>query len=318
MPQAALRPLLPLAVGVLLGGAGVVLFRDSLPGAEGSPEQRAARLEVELKQARNRIAAMEAADPDGRWRPRTTAADRAREVIADIRAGRPVSPDDLLRAGQPLLRDLAPIFDRIRVRVMQDWIDATSGELARRYRLDARQQEALREWFEHKAEEDAKRWSDLVGREGTTLVDLAREAARARPDEGLDAFMEGMLSGDDLASFRAERMAERAQRVQEEADRRVQRLDEIVDLDDVQRDQVFGIVARGSPDFDPAMQLEGIGGEIAATPGGDPREAMLSVLRQDQRAAFDAEMERRRQEAEKEMGKVGLSLPPNWDMFDDF
>ena len=70
------------------------------------------------------------------------------------------------------------------------------------------------------------------------------------------------------------------------ADGKTQRLDRIVGLDDSQRDQVFGIMARGSSDYDPTMMLEGAaGGNIAASPAGTGRDAVLSVLRPDQRAA---------------------------------
>ena len=55
-------------VGLVLGGVGSLLFVQSMPPAEGSPEQQVARMEVELKAARNRITALEAADPRGRLR----------------------------------------------------------------------------------------------------------------------------------------------------------------------------------------------------------------------------------------------------------
>ena len=98
---------------------------------------------------------------------------------------------------------------------------------------------------------------------------------------------------------------------------KVQRLDTIVGLDDTQRDQVFGIMARGSRDYDPGMKLEGIGGDIGNTPAGDRQQAMLSVLRPEQLEAYEAERQRRRDEAAKELGEIGLSLPPGWDMLDD-
>ena len=149
------------------------------------------------------------------------------------------------------------------------------------------------------------------------MEDLMRASRDIRPDEGLDEFMAGTLSGDKLTAFKTERMAERAERVQQEADMRVQRLDGIVKLDDTQRDQVFGIMARSSRDYDPGMQLEGIGGDIASTPGGGRQGAMLSVLRPDQREAYEAERQHRRDEAAKELGEVGLSLPPSWDLLDE-
>ncbi len=309
-----LRTLAPLATGLAVGVAGTVLFRDSLPGAEGSPEQRAARLEVELKKAENRLAALEA---DGRRRPGGTVSDRLRDIVADLRAGRPVTPDDLLRLTKPLMRDLEPFLERMRVRAEKDRIDSMVGELTRKYELTGPQQEALKQWFERKAEADAKAWIDLVASESTTLEDMIRATHDIRPDEGLDAFMETQLGGEKLTSFKAERMAERAERVQQEADRRVQRLDGLVGLDDAQRDQIFGIMARNSRDYDPTMQLEGIAGPIGATPGGNRQEAILSVLRPEQQQAYEAERQRRRDEAARELEAIGLTLPPNWDLFDD-
>lgn len=309
----SLRTIVPLAIGLAVGGIGVKLFSESLTGPEGSPEARAAKLEVELKRAENRLAALEG--KAGRRSGRTVS-DGLREIGDDLRAGRPVTPDDVLRATQPLMRDLAPIFDRIRVKEQSRRIESMTGELARKYDLNEAQQESLKAWFGQKAEEQAKAWSDLVGQEGTTMEDLARAARDVRPDEGLDEFMAGTLSGDKLAAFKTERMAERAERVQQQADMKVQRLDGIVGLDDTQRDKVFGIMARGSRDYDPGMKLEGIGGDIGNTPAGDRQQAMLSVLRPEQLEAYEAERQRRRDEAAKELGEIGLSLPPGWDMLD--
>jgi hypothetical protein len=312
----SIRPLIPLVLGLAVGVVGSTLFRQSMPGAEGSPEERANQMEVELKRAQNRIAALEDSDPHGRRKPGRTFADGARNIAEDIREGRPVSPDDIFRASQPLLRDLAPLFDRMRVKQQQQRIESMTGELARKYDLTPQQQESLRQWFEQKSAADAKRWSDLVAQDGTRLEDVMRASRDVRPDDGLDPFMEKTLSGDKLTAFKTERMAQRAERVQQDADMRVQRLDTIVHLDETQRDQVFGIMARASRDYDPAMKLEGVGGEIGATAAGDRQQAMLSVLKPEQRTAYEAERQRQRDEATKNMEAIGLTLPPTWDLLD--
>jgi hypothetical protein len=165
--------------------------------------------------------------------------------------------------------------------------------------------------------ENAKRWSDLVGREGTRLEDVMRASRDVRPDDGLDAFMERTLTGDKLTDFKTTRMTERAQRVQRDADMRTERLDAIVKLDDAQRDQVFGHMARHSPDYDPAMKLEGASGEIETIGrGAGHRDAFFSVLRPEQRAAFMAEQHRRRESAQKDKEAIGLTLRPDWDPLD--
>jgi hypothetical protein len=312
----SIRPLIPLVIGLAVGGVGATLFQQSMIGEKDSPEARAARMEVELKKANNRIAALEADPRTRRNKPGRTFTDGARNIAEDIREGKAVSPEDIFRAMQPLMRDLSPLFDRMRIRGEKQRIEQMSGEFARKYDLSANQQDALRRWFEAKSEENAKQWSALVGQEGTRLEDVMKAAQDIRPDDGLDQFMERTLSGEKLSQFKSERMTERAERVQRHADSKTERLDAIVDLDDAQRDQVFGIMARGSRDYDPAMKLEGAAGEIGAAPGGNHQQAMLSILRPEQREAYEAERQRRRDEAQKDMEAIGLTLPQDWDPLD--
>lgn len=301
---------------------------QSMPGAEGSPEERANRLENELKKAQNRLAELEAkmggVTKDGVLQriagvhDRRALTDGARDIAEALRDGRPVSPEDIFKASQPLMKTLAPLFDRMRVRDQKQLIDSLTGEFARKYDLGPQQQQWLKQWFENKSKEEAKAWSEMIGREGTTLEDVMKASRNVRPDAGIDTFMPTILHGEKLDQFRSERLAERAQRVESDADRRVQRLDSVVGLDEAQRDQVFGIMARSSKDYDPQMAIEGTGGQISSAPTGNPQEAMLYVLRPEQRAAYDAERKRRRTEAAKDLEAIGLTLPPNWDMFDDF
>ena len=313
-----LRSVVPLIIGLVVGGVGVSLFTDSLTGDKGSPEERVAKLEVQLKESQNRVVALEASGGTDRFGDtRRNLADGARSLTDKLRSGQPVSPDDIFRATKPFMRDLAPLFDRIRLRDQRKRIDSMTGELARKYNLTEQQQTALKVWFDGKAQEEAKRWTDLLGRDDTGLEQMMRAARDVRPDEGLDKFMEGVLSGEKLTSFKTERMTERAERLQRDTDMKVQRLDSLVKLDDVQRDKVFAVMARNSRDYDPSMALEGTTGELAATPVGNKHAAMLAILTPDQRATYDGERQRRREEAEKDMQAIGMTLPPNWEMLDD-
>ena len=321
---ASVRPFVLLLIGLAVGGLGATLFRESLPGSEGSPEERANKLEATLKQAQNRIAALEATEAEESGRFGTTAKDRkrtladgARGLAEKIRAGQAVNPDDIFRASQPLMRDLAPLFDRMRMKDERRMIDSKAGELARKYDLSPQNQAALRQWFEEKSRAEAKRWTELIGRDGTRIEDIMRASRDVRPDEGLEKFMEGVLPPEKLAGFKAERMTERAGRIQSESDMMVQRLDSIVKLDEAQKDQVFGVVARSSKDYDPAMVLEGVTSGIGATPGGNRQEAMLSILTPDQRAAYEVERHRRYESAAEDMRAIGLTLPANWDMLEN-
>jgi hypothetical protein len=310
-----LRPLLPLVIGLAIGGLGVGLFQDSLPGEKDSPEALAKSLELELKSSQKRIAELEAAGPGKR--SQRTVKDGLRDLAEDIRDGKSVSPDDIFRATQPFLRDVAPLLDRVRQRQMEKDIDSRVGAYAREYDLTPAQQKTLKEFFARRAEEEAKRYNDLVLQDGTTVPDLVKFGMDSKPEQGIDEIMEKTLSGEKLANYKTERMAERSRNVQSEADARVQRLDKIVGLDNTQRDAVFGIAARDSDDYDPAMGIEGLNGAISTTTGASPHEAMLSVLRPDQRKAYEAENQLRKDEARKDMEAYGLTLPPSWDMLDE-
>lgn len=309
-----LRPLgntFAIVIGVVIGGAGMMMFRDSLPGREGSPEEKAVRLENELKKAEIKIASLEARGP-GRDRPGKTSKDRLREIVEDMRTGKAVTPDDLLRVTQPLMRDLSPIFERMRVKGEKARIDSMSGEFARKYNLTATQRGALEDWFATRAEQTAKEQSAVWENPNITLEEMIRSTKDERIDKGLDDYMAGVLKGDDLARFQTDRLSEKSSRVQAEADRRMERIDGIVKLDDQQRDQVFGIMARQSADYDPQMKFEWGGGSA-------PTQAATldDVLRPDQKAALAAEKDKQRQAAEKEMAEIGLALPENWDLIDE-
>ena len=314
-PTQSLRTALPLVIGLALGGLGVGLFQHSRPGEAGSPEKQIQHLESELQQARTRIAALEETRPRSSRSPAQTAYDRGREIAQRLREGRTVSSDDLFRAAQPLLRDLSPLFERIAEQKFKQQADSLIGELARKYDLNPNQQDTLQQWFSEKSRADRKKWNDLISSDDTTYLQLVKSMRNDRTDDGLDPVMESLLQGPQLEAFKAERLEERSQRVQQYADRQVQRINNIVRLDPAQTDRLFGIMAQSSPDYDASIRLEGATGEIAPA-NMHPRDALKSVLRPDQLAEYEADRERRFMEVSREMNKLGVQLPADWDEFE--
>jgi hypothetical protein len=312
IPTQSLRSVLPLVIGLAVGGLGVGLFQHSRPGEEGSPEKQIQHLESELQQARTRIAALEETRPRAARSPAQTAYDRGREIAQRLREGRTVSSDDLFRAAQPLLRDLSPLFERIAEQKFKQQADSLIGELARKYDLNPNQQDTLQKWFSEKSRADRKKWNDLISSDDTTYLQLVKSMRNDRTDEGMDPVMEGLLQGPQLEAFKAERLEERAQRVQQFADMQVQRINNIVRLDPAQTDRLFGIMAQSSPDYDASIRLEGSTGEIAPA-NMHPRDALKSVLRPDQLAIYEEDRQRRSAEVLREMNELGVQLPADWD-----
>ena len=302
-------------IGLAVGGLGVGLFQHSRPGEAGSPEKQIQHLESELQQARTRIAALEETRPRAARSPAQTAYDRGRAIAQRLREGIPVSSDDLFRAAQPLLRDMSPLLERIVGQKFKRQSDSLMGELARKYDLKPRQQDTLQKWFSEKSRAEQKKWNDLISSDNTTYLQLVKSMRNDRTDEGLDAVMEGLLQGPQLEAFKAERLEERAQRVQFYADMQVQRINEIVRLDPAQTDRLFGIMAQSSPDYDASIRLEGATGEIAPA-NLHPRDALKSVLRPDQLAKYEDDRDRRLLEASRDMNELGVQLPADWDEFE--
>ena len=311
-PTQSLRTALPLVIGLAVGGLGVGLFQHSRPGEAGSPEKQIQHLESELQQARTRIASLEETRPRAARSPAQTAYDRGREIAQRLREGRTVSSDDLFRAAQPLLRDLSPLFERIAEQKFKQQADSLIGELARKYDLNPNQQDTLQKWFSEKSRADRKKWNDLISSDDTTYLQLVKSMRNDRTDEGMDPVMEGLLQGPQLEAFKAERLEERAQRVQQFADMQVQRINNIVRLDPAQTDRLFGIMAQSSPDYDASIRLEGSTGEIAPA-NMHPRDALKSVLRPDQLAIYEEDRQRRSAEVLREMNELGVQLPADWD-----
>lgn len=312
-----MRSLIALAIGLVVGVVGGILFFQSLPPQEGTAEERVGKLEVELKRANNQLAALQGGNSDGRRRPGRGLGDSVRGVAENIRDGKSVTPDDVFRATQPLIRDLAPLFDRLRVRELQRQSDAKAGEIARKYSLNPAQQESLKKWFDQNAAEEAKRYTAFISQDGTRLEDLAKASNDIRMDEGLDQYMESTLQGEKLTAFKSDRLVEKVKNVQREADMKVTRLDDIVGLDDVQRGQVFAMMARGAVDFDPAMQFEGLGVDTGALSSGkNTQDAVLGVLRPEQRQAYEEDRIQKRLAAQQELEAIGLTLPADFDSSD--
>jgi hypothetical protein len=319
-------------IGLVVGGLAVAMFADSLPGKDGSPEERAKKLEIDLQQAQTRIAALEAAEKTPKQEPdnvlarlvggespkgKQKASDAARRLAADLRAGKPANIEDIFRVSQPLMRDLSPLFDRMRVKELQRESDALAGRLAREYELPPEKEKLLADFLKGRAEQEARKWSDLIQRDDLRMEDMMRATDRLTNrnalEEGLDGFMPSILDIEKQERFKSERLNVRLQRVESEADAGTNRLDTIVKLDEAQKDQVFGILARTSPDYDPTMVIEGVQGSVGAPPKGDRKSAVLSVLTPRQRTLYDAEQQRIRAERLKDAEAVGFTMPEDWE-----
>ena len=313
-----LRVLIALGAGLFIGVVASTLFIDSLPPAEGTAQAQVYQLKREIVRSKSQIASLEARLP----KREPTLEERSRETTArifdDLKNGRPVDLNVLYGHVRPVLRDLSPLFNNMRRREERKEHARIAAHMGEAYQLNTAQQEALKQWLGERAIQDGEAFRATVYGENATFEDFIRASKYQRPDNALDEFMERTLTGTTKERFVSDRLRERAQRVENVANNRVNLVSAAVQLDPAQQDRVFAIMARSSPEFDPRMKFDGLGSDISTIrPGSDREQAIRNVLRPDQLTRYNAYRQKQWEEASREATEIGLSLPKNWDLFDD-
>jgi hypothetical protein len=314
--QSKLTSMLPLALGVTLGASGAIMFQKTLPPEEGSPEEKIAQLQHELKKTRTELNEISDLIPRKRFGPTTH--DGVRSIAFAMKTGQPVTPDDIFNAFKPLMRDLSPLTQRMSELEAKRRAESMAGEYARKYGLNDDQQKQLIEHLAANQNEHNKTISNLIESDHTSVRDFMEAERNFELDTGLDAFMAQQLKGEELQAFKTERITEKSERAQQDADLQVERIDNIVKLDEQQRHQMFLNMAQTSRHYDPQMQFEGLSEGTKTLPANTSREdAMLSVLHPEQRAAYQQHKQEQLVNAQQEAAQLGLTIPHDWNPDDD-
>jgi hypothetical protein len=147
-----------------------------------------------------------------------------------------------------------------------------------------------------------------------------KAAKYQKPKKNLDDFMESTLTGTEKQRYITDRNVERANTIENDANNRLNRLHQAVPLDEAQQDQVFAIMARSSPDFDPNTKLDiPLGNDMRSIrPGADREAAIRGVLRPEQVRQYEAYRQRQRETAMREAAEMGLQLPADWDVWGEW
>lgn len=311
-----IRSVFPLIIGLLLGAIGTFLYTNSLPPAKDSPEERISELEASLTKAENKVRAYEDASPRRSLR---NTRDGMRSIAVAMRKGLPVTPDDIFHAAQPLMRDLSPINERFYAIRARERAESLAGEYARKYGLNAQQQKALIEHLTANAELDVRDHLAVLERDTTSTREFTKSLRELEEsDHGIDSFMNQTLTGQKLSEYRADRYVQKAENVQQYADRRVYQISNIVDLTDTQRSQLFLYNARKSPNFDSQMQFEDLDPAAATMPNhASDNDALAYILTPEQRTRYANTVYERTQKAREEAARYGLTLPDDWDPLEE-
>ena len=310
-----MRQYIGILIGALLGALGAILFGQSLRPDPGSVQERAEHAEHQLRVAEAQLRSLQG----GRIRAdRQRSAEGARDILEDIREGRGADLDDIFAVTKPWLNDLSPVINLMRSKEEREQFARLAGNYTRKYDLNESQQKQLRQWLDDRATENAERFVNVVANDSSTIYDLMLAGKEAEQNiDGIDQFMERQLTGEALTSFRADRLQERINSVEGEANGRLNNLDSIVNLDASQEAQLFFAMARSSEDYIPSMDIEGMNGDRSPLNQKGRNAVIESILTSEQQELLENHRQNRRQNAEEEMREIGLRLPENWQQFED-
>ncbi|MEJ6719582.1 MAG: hypothetical protein QNK82_13900 [Akkermansiaceae bacterium] len=301
---------LGLVIGLVVGITGGILFSKSLRPEPGSMQERLEVAEEQLARSNRRLKAM--AQHVARYRG--SSKGEIQRMARDFKDGKELSFDDILGSAKPWMRQVAPVMERVRKVSEADWADARVSEWTRNYNLSEAEQEELKEYFSEQSRKNAERITEVINSDESGFVDFVQATDNDWRDfDGVETVMEGFLEGEELEKFRAEQLDKRIETVQNEADRKLKVLDDIVSLDDAQHQQLFGVMVRGSEDYRPEVKPEGFTGQATPLDRTARDSAIEAVLRPAQKQALDKHRDERVQKVTEQWEKYQLSPPKKFD-----
>lgn len=306
-----------LIVGLIVGAVGGAMFQQSLP-PETPIEKQLANLQKRYDDAQLTITELSNQDDIARRSPRDETAERAKAILNRIRNGETVSLDEFYHAYQPFLRDTAPLFGIMRNLAEVERFDSRLGKYTRKYDLSEDEQERLRQWMERKSRRNRREFNAVLESPNATIFDFLKALDdQDRLETGIEDPLRDILSAEEYAQFYEERMNERAERVQRDADGRLNRLEQYVELRPEQQDELFVVFAQNSRFYSPDMQIEGVGdADTWGSPEPFSYDQIYEVLDTDQADQVRLAQERERAEANRRLEAVVLEVGADWDMLD--
>ena len=129
-----------------------------------------------------------------------------------------------------------------------------------------------------------------------TVFDVFTVMKDMDPTKSMDDYVMTKLTDDQKKSWENRKLETKAQQLERTANWQLQRMDKL-NLDEAQKDQVFDILVKKNPNYDPTLAVAGLSAESTVDASKSQEEAIAAILREDQLTEYKAMQER--QNAEK-------------------
>ncbi len=272
------RILLPLLTGITLGAAVVLLWHQAADertrtALKLESDAKVAQLQNELASARNEATT---------WQQRLAAAGvddtPVKENVLDIQR--------ILNDARPLMKTLALMFGERRKEMSDRMIRDMASKLAEQMGLTEEQTEAMIAHFTALDAANFEKMKAMFDRK-LTIMDVFTVMNDTNPQKAMDAYVQQTMTPEQKASWENRKLETKAQQLERTANWKLERMSSSLKLDEAQKDQVFSILVKSNPDYDPSLGVEGVTGTTpdAADANAAPlkeEDAIASVLRPEQ------------------------------------
>ena len=287
------RILLPLLTGALLGAVGVLFWHQAAAAEteaalKSESDAKIAQMQRELTSARNEATT---------WQQRFAAAGvddtPVKENVLDIQR--------ILNDARPLMKTLTLMFGERRKEMTDRMIRGMASKLAEQMGLTEEQTEAMIAHFTALDAANFEKVKAMFDRK-LTIMDVFTVMNDMNPQKSMDAYVQQAMTPEQKASWENRKLETKAQQLERTANWKLDRMSSSLKLDEAQKDQVFSILVKSNPDYDPSLGVEGVTGTTpeAADANAAPlkeEDAIARVLRPEQMEDWAAYQEK--QNAEK-------------------
>ena len=210
----------------------------------------------------------------------------------------------LLNDARPLMKSLALMFGEQRKMMTERLIKGMAEKLAAQMGLTEEQTQEMIAHFLKLDDENFAKIKAMLDRP-LTILDIFSVAKDMNPQKSMDDYVMTKLTDEQKKSWENQKLETKAQQLERTATRQLERMSAL-NLDEQQKDQVFDILVKKNPQYDPALAVEGLdsGGE-AADDAKTQDEAIAALLRDDQMAEWTQMQERRSKETKRWTDALG-------------
>lgn len=211
----------------------------------------------------------------------------------------------LLNDARPLLKSMAAMFGDQRKKMVERWIRGMADKLAEDLGLTPEQKEAMIAHFLAEDEANFQKIRSMLDRP-IGLLDVFTLAKDLDPRKKADEYLSTALTGEQLEKWKTKQLTDKAQQLERGANWQLDRLTKDLNLNESQKDQVFNILVKKNPQFDPSLQIEGAGATSDPDAGKTQDEAIAAVLEGEQQEKFKQMQAERTKEQERWTNMLGI------------